>query len=88
MLAGHAMAETVAEETSGLHGQATCVWQAKPGMAAAYSGPNSLRTAYERSYSFTATAAAGLRPWAGAEAYVNAELVQGVPVSGLVARAV
>ena len=84
MLACHTMAETGAEETFGLHGQATYVWQAKPGLTAAYSGPNSLRTAYERSYSFTATAAAGLRPWAGAEAYVNAEGVQGVPLSGLV----
>lgn len=88
MAAGQALAHTApapaAEETIGLHGQATYVWQAKPGLAAAYSGPNSLRTAHERSYSFTATAAAGLRHWAGAEAYVNTELVQGVPLSGLV----
>ena len=83
-LAGWAVAQTTDEETVGIHGQATYVWQAKPGLAAAYSGANSLRTAHERSYSFTATAAAGLRPWAGAEAYVNAELVQGVPLSGLV----
>jgi len=79
-----ACAAESAVETVGLHGQATYVWQAKPGLHAAYSGPNSLRTEHERSYSFTATAAAGVRPWRDAEAYLDAEAVQGVPLSGLV----
>ena len=77
-------AEEAPTETVGLHGQATYVWQAKPGLHAAYSGPSSLSTAHERSYSFTATAAAGVRPWRDAEAYFDAEAVQGVPLSGLV----
>ena len=71
------------EEAYGLHGQATYVWQTKPAFPAAYDGPNSLQGAREKSYSFTATAAAGARLWRGGEAYLNAEVVQGVPLSGL-----
>lgn len=71
------------QEAVSLHGQSTWIWQRKPAMAAAYSGPNSLRPEAEKSYSFTATAALGLRLWSGAEAYFDAELVQGVPLSGL-----
>jgi len=71
------------EERFGVHGQSTWIWQRKPAMSAAYSGPNSLAADSEKSYSFTATAALGVRPWAGAEAYFDAELVQGVALSGL-----
>jgi len=35
--------------------QSTYVWQSKRPFSAAYSGPNSLLPAYEKSYSFTAT---------------------------------
>ena len=70
-------------ETWGWHGQATYVWQAKPAFRSAYEGGNSLAARREKSYSFTATAALGARPWSGAEAYADAELVQGVPLSGL-----
>jgi high affinity Mn2+ porin len=37
----------------------------------------------ENSYSFTATAALGFRPWAGGEFYFNPEVAQGVPLSEL-----
>jgi high affinity Mn2+ porin len=63
--------------------QATYVWQGKRPLSAIYSGPNSLSTDQERSYSFTATAALGFRPWTGGEFYVNPEAAQGVPLSGL-----
>lgn len=63
--------------------QATYVWQDKQSFSAAYSGPNSLTTDKERSYSFTATAALGFRPWAGGEFYFNPEAAQGVPLSNL-----
>ena len=66
-----------------LRGQATYIWQHKPAFAAAYSGPHSLAAPRALSYSFTATAALGLRLADGLEAYANAELVQGVPFSGL-----
>ena len=63
--------------------QATYVWQDKRPFSAAYSGPNSLAADREKSYSFTATAMLGFRPWAGGELYFNPELVQGVPLSNL-----
>ncbi len=64
--------------------QSTYIWQSKRPFPAAYSGPNSLSTKYEKSYSFTATAFLGAHLWNGAEAYLNPELVQGVPMSNLV----
>jgi hypothetical protein len=63
--------------------QSTYVWQGKPAFAAAYSGPNSLSPEREHSYSFTATAAVGWRPWSGGEMYLDAEAARGVPLSGL-----
>ncbi|MBI3526673.1 MAG: carbohydrate porin [Betaproteobacteria bacterium] len=63
--------------------QATYVWQAKRPFTAAYSGQNSLSTEREKSYSFTATAALGFRPWSGGEFYFDPEAVQGVPLSNL-----
>ncbi len=63
--------------------QATYVWQAKRPFSAAYSGQNSLTAGREKSYSFTATAALGFRPWAGGELYVDPEAAQGVPLSNL-----
>ncbi|MBL8384786.1 MAG: carbohydrate porin [Burkholderiales bacterium] len=64
--------------------QATYVWQRKAAFEAPYSGRNSLSPAREKSYSFTATAAFGVRAWRGGELYFNPEVAQGVPLSGLV----
>ena len=72
-----------ADEDWGIKFQSTYVAQSKRAFSAAYSGPNSLIPQKEFSYSFTATAALGFRPWAGAEIYLNPELSQGVPLSGL-----
>ena len=63
--------------------QTTYVLQSKAAFGALYSGQNSLSTAKEGSYSFTATAAFGYRPWAGGELYFDPELAQGVPLSNL-----
>ena len=82
LLASSAWAQD-AEETWGIKFQSTYVAQSKRAFAAAYSGPNSLIPEREFSYSFTATAAVGYRPWSGAEIYLNPELSQGVPLSGL-----
>ena len=72
-----------ADEPSQLRAQATFVRQSKPSFRAAYSGPNSLVPQAERSYSFTATAMLGWRTWRGGEVYLNPEVAQGVPLSGL-----
>ena len=63
--------------------QSTYVTQSKRAFRAAYSGENSLSPTREASYSFTATAALGVRLWPGAELYLNPEVAQGVPLSGL-----
>lgn len=79
---GHA-AESMAPESWNLKFQSTYVLQEKSPFSAAYSGTNSLSTKKERSYSFTATAALGLRPWTGGEVYVDPEAAQGIPLSNL-----
>ncbi len=71
-------------ERVAFHAQTTYVWQAKPAFNAAYSGPNSLGTGSEKSYSFTATADLGLRLWDGAQLHLNPEAAQGRPLSRLV----
>ena len=63
--------------------QATYVWQRKAAFDAPYSGTNSLAAARQKSYSFTATAAFGVRPWSGGELYFNPEVAQGIPLSSL-----
>jgi high affinity Mn2+ porin len=72
-----------AEESWDARGQATYVQQRKPGFGAAYSGRNSLTPDYERSYTLTATAYLGFRPWQGGELYLDAELTQGLAFSNL-----
>ena len=82
VLPAHSLAETEVETWS-VHAQSTYVWQSKPAFAVAYSGPNSLSPEREKSYSFTATAGLGFRPWSGGEIYFNPEAAQGVPLSSL-----
>ena len=65
------------------HFQATYIQQRKPAFAAAYSGTNSLVPERERSYSGTATAFLGARPWRGGEVYFNPEMALGLPLSRL-----
>lgn len=76
-------AETPEFESWNSKFQSTYVWQGKRPFTAAYSGPNSLTTGKEKSYSFTATGALGFRPWPGAEFYFDPEAAQGVPLSNL-----
>ncbi len=75
--------EAPSQEAWNAHVQSTWIVQRKPRFDSAYSGAHSLRTSRESSYSFSATAAIGLRPWRGAELYLNPEAAQGVPLSGL-----
>ena len=66
-----------------VHLQATYIWQRKPAFSAPYTGPNSLSTEREKSYSFSGTAYLGLRAAPGLEFYLNPEVIQGVPLSHL-----
>ena len=63
--------------------QSTYIWQGKPPLRSPYAGPNSLSGSREKSYSFTGTAALGLRLGTSTELYVDPEVAQGVPLSGL-----
>ena len=64
--------------------QATYTWMRKPAFRALYSGENSLISEREpRSYAFTATAFLGLRPWSGAELFINPETSMSHPFSQL-----
>ena len=78
-----ARAQGTEEEAYGAKFQATYVWQRKYPFGAAYTGTNSLIPEIEKSYSFTATAALGARPWNGGEVYLDPEVAQGVPLSHL-----
>ena len=79
--AGASQAQTVEDWNVGF--QLTCVWQARPVIRSPYEGAHSLQGAREKSYSFTATAALRVRLGANTEVYVNPEVAQGVPLSGL-----
>lgn len=67
--------------------QTTYVRQTKPAMRALYSGDKSLYAGKEMSYSGTLTGYFGLRPWQGGELYLNPEITQGIPFSGLTGSA-
>ena len=63
--------------------QSTYVWQKNEAFHSPYSSVNSLSSDAHKSYSFTATAAFGVRLWQGSELYLNPEVSQGVAFSNL-----
>lgn len=63
--------------------QSTYVWQKDAAFHSAYASTNSLSQDSHKSYSFTATAAFGVRLWQGAELYLDPEVAQGVAFSNL-----
>ncbi len=71
------------EQTHDAKYQSTYLWQTKPGFRSPYSGPNSLSGAPELSYTLTATAYLGWRPWSGGELYFNPEGIQGRALSNV-----
>ena len=74
-------------ENFAIHGQATLLEQFHPGFHAAYSGPNSLDPGRRGNETFDATIYAGVRPWRGAEVWVNVEADQGFGLSNTVGAA-
>jgi len=65
------------------HVQSTFIRQFQPAFHSPYAGPHSLRAQAGASYSLTATAALGARLGDDTEAYLDPEVAQGVPLSGL-----
>ncbi|MES1974246.1 MAG: carbohydrate porin [Pseudomonadota bacterium] len=68
------------DERIAIHGQATFVLQGTPGFASPYVGTNSL-TPRQAKETTDVTLYAGVRPWAGAELWVNPEIDQGFGLS-------
>ncbi len=64
-------------EDYAFHGQITFTDQFHPGFHAAYSGANSLETGRRGDETFDLTLYGGVRPWAGAEIWLNPEVDQG-----------
>jgi len=70
-----------------IHGQATYINQFKNNFNSPYYGAKSLLNKSDgdisKSYTFSGTAFLGARLWKGAEAYINPEMFEGIPFSGL-----
>ena len=71
------------QESWNAHFQSTYIRQIQPAFHSTYAGPHSLRAQPGASYSLTATAALGVRLGDDTEAYIDPEVAQGVPLSGL-----
>jgi high affinity Mn2+ porin len=69
------------DQAFALHAQSTFVVQANAAFRAAYSGPNSLKPVGEGRETFDATLYAGIRPWLGAEIWIDPEIDQGFGLS-------
>jgi high affinity Mn2+ porin len=80
--AGPALANSGAEsERWSAHGQITHVWQYHPAFRSSYRGPNSLDPGSRGNETFDATLYLGVRPWSGAEIWINPEIDQGFGLS-------
>lgn len=68
---------TTAPDIVNIHGQTTFLWQGYPAFRSPYQGPNSLPGVGEGRETSDATFYVGVRPWQGAELWMNPELDQG-----------
>jgi len=66
-----------ASEDWAIHAQSTFVDQFHPGFTSPYRGQNSLDPGSRGDETFDATLFAGVRPWTGAEVWIDAEVDQG-----------
>ncbi len=65
------------QQTWAVHGQATVVWQGYAGFRSPFSGPQSLPADPNGRETTDITLFAGVRPWSGAEIWINPEIDQG-----------
>lgn len=80
LFCGRASAEDPQQDWA-IHGQATFVLQANARFRSPYQGANSLDHRSHAKETFDLTAYAGVRPWSGAEIWVNPEIDQGFGLS-------
>jgi high affinity Mn2+ porin len=74
-------AEQVQPETWAIHGQGTITWLLQPAFRSPYQGPHSLSPAANGRETIDVTLYAGVRPWSGAEIWINPEVDQGFGLS-------
>jgi high affinity Mn2+ porin len=74
-------AENDASDDWGIHAQSTFVTQYHPGFSSAFRGPNSLDPHEQARETFDLTLYGGVRPWRGAEIWINPEVDQGFGLS-------
>jgi high affinity Mn2+ porin len=74
-------AEQAQPENWAVHGQATGTWELQPAFRSPYSGPQSLSPAANGRETIDVTLYAGIRPWPGAEIWINPEVDQGFGLS-------
>jgi high affinity Mn2+ porin len=70
-------AEQISPENWAIHGQTTTTWLLQPAFRSRYQGPQSLSSAANGRETVDATLYLGLRPWQGAEIWINPEIDQG-----------
>jgi high affinity Mn2+ porin len=73
--------DATAPQQWAIHGQATNVWLFQPAFRSPYQGPQSLSPAANGRETLDATVYAGVRPWQGAEIWINPEMDQGFGLS-------
>ena len=81
LLSAGASARDAFEQDWAIHAQATFVLQANARFRSAFEGPNSLDHRAHAKETFDLTAYLGLRPWSGAEVWINPEIDQGFGLS-------
>ena len=81
-LATEALADEVETENVTARYQVTYNTQSHPAFRSPYAAVNSLTSAADRMFTFSATAHWGARVWEGGEIYINPEFAAGVPFSG------
>jgi high affinity Mn2+ porin len=84
---GDAAAPAAMSETVGFHAQFTTVSQYHPAFHSAFSGPNSLDSGSRGDTTNDVTLFLGVRPWAGAEIWLNPEIDQGFGLSNTLGAA-
>jgi high affinity Mn2+ porin len=74
-------AEEVQPEHWAIHAQATITWLLQPAFRSPYQGPHSLSPAANGRETIDVTLYGGIRPWRGAEIWINPEVDQGFGLS-------
>jgi high affinity Mn2+ porin len=87
LASGGASAQEASDQNWAIHAQATFVLQANARFRSPYQGPNSLDHRSHSKETFDLTGYFGVRPWGGAEIWVDPEVDQGFGLSNTLGAA-